>query len=134
MGPFAPILTLKYKKGLKFGMVHYSFVKSKEQLLLTDIQGSRFILFDPEVASLESNIDEDGLLLCLSNLSHLAGDTFSENHVCNIYCQHLDKKTCRYLLYILIELQVHIYITYPSPQMFFFISNLRFFNKMFCLR
>ena len=36
-------------------LTHYSYINSDKQLILLDIQGCGYTLFDPEVASLSSN-------------------------------------------------------------------------------
>ena len=70
-------------------LAHYSYMKSDKQLILLDIQGCGYTLFDPEVASLSSIFDEGGLLFCLGNLSFAASENFFQQHSCNIYCNYL---------------------------------------------
>lgn len=50
-------------------LAHYSFVKSKETLIILDIQGCGYTLFDPEIASLHSNTDNGVYLFGMGNLS-----------------------------------------------------------------
>jgi len=42
-----------------------SFFKSKHTLLLVDIQGARWGLFDREIATVSSNFDGDPILFCI---------------------------------------------------------------------
>lgn len=76
---------------------HFSFIKSKEELMVLDIQGSvsQYKLFDPEIASMnlttqsaEETLEE--YLFCTGNLSHIAINAFKNNHKCNSYCRLID--------------------------------------------
>ena len=67
-------------------VVHYSYEKSNKQLMLSDIHGSGYTLYDPEIAS--STPTEDGeYLFCAGNLSNIAIHTFVANHTCKYYCK-----------------------------------------------
>ena len=58
-------------------LTHFSFFKSKEQLMLVDIQGSANVLYDPEVATMHGSFDEKNeLLFCMGNLSTAAKENF----------------------------------------------------------
>lgn len=48
-------------------LVHYTSLITKEQLMLLDIQGSRYSLYDPEIATADL-IDEGGLFLLWKSL------------------------------------------------------------------
>ena len=73
-------------------LVHYSYEKSNKQLMLSDIQGSGYTLYDPEIAS--STPAEDGeYLFCAGNLSNIAISTFVANHTCNYYCKIVGLQT-----------------------------------------
>ena len=65
---------------------HFSYVKSQQNLLLVDIQGSGWRLYDPEIATVGSSFDGEELLFCMGNLSTEALKTFFEQHVCNDIC------------------------------------------------
>lgn len=67
-------------------LAHYSYAKSNGELMLLDIQGSSYALYDPEIAT-ESPSDESGLKFCMGNLSMLAISNFKKNHECNHYCE-----------------------------------------------
>lgn len=67
--------------------VHYSFVRSDKELMVLDIQGCDYYLFDPEVATKESFSDGE-FLFCTGNLSTNAITNFSSS-VCNDYCNLL---------------------------------------------
>jgi len=66
---------------------HYSYEKSNKKLLLVDIQGSGYALYDPEIATTENAIDENGgLRFCMGNLSTQAFENFVSLHKCNKFC------------------------------------------------
>jgi len=45
---------------------HYSYEKSNKKILLADIQGSGYALYDPEIATTENALDESGgLRFCM---------------------------------------------------------------------
>ena len=60
---------------------HYTYVKSGEKLMVLDIQGSGYRLYDPEIASTELVVENE-LLFCVGNLSNTAIQTFLRNHKC----------------------------------------------------
>lgn len=69
-------------------LVHYSYSVSKKKMMLTDIQGSKYHLYDPEIFT-ENLIDEDAdeTYFCCGNLSTTGIETLLIEHVCNRYCQ-----------------------------------------------
>lgn len=69
-------------------LVHYTFEKSDKQLMLLDIQGCNYTLFDPEVATTES-VSDGEYLFCAGNLSSAAIETFINSHICNEFCKLL---------------------------------------------
>ncbi|XP_028419153.1 alpha-protein kinase 1-like [Dendronephthya gigantea] len=70
--------------------VHYTFQKSNQQLIVTDIQGVNFSLCDPEIATAELEDPEDkAIRFCSGNLSDAAIKTFFQCHKCNRYCEML---------------------------------------------
>ena len=67
-------------------LVHFSYQKSGKQLMVVDIQGNGYDLFDPEIASTEL-VDKDmNYLYCTGNLSEVAISAFVNQHKCNRYC------------------------------------------------
>ena len=71
-------------------LVHFSYNKSQEKLMVVDIQGSGYNLTDPEIATSVGSFDEkDELLFCVGNLSKAACDTFFAAHSCNVFCDLL---------------------------------------------
>ena len=72
-------------------LAHYSYEKSSEKLMLLDIQGSMYTLFDPEIASATLLIDSE-YLFGVGNLTSEAITAFIENHVCNKFCALLKLK------------------------------------------
>lgn len=69
-------------------LAHFSFEKSDGKLLLLDIQGADYALYDPEFATSENAIDASGgLRFCMGNLSTEATVMFTRLHNCNMYCK-----------------------------------------------
>ena len=69
-------------------LAHYSYVKSKCNLLLVDIQGVKNNLFDPEIATVGGSFDDaNDLMFCMGNLSSVALNNFFTEHVCNKFCK-----------------------------------------------
>ena len=70
--------------------VHYTFQKSNQQLMVTDIQGVNYSLCDPEIATAELEDPEDqAIRFCTGNLSDAGIKTFFTCHKCNTYCEML---------------------------------------------
>lgn len=70
--------------------VHYTFQKSNQQLMVTDIQGVNYSLCDPEISTAELEDPEDrAIRFCTGNLSDAAITTFLTCHKCNRYCEML---------------------------------------------
>ena len=56
---------------------HYSFCKSDEQLMVVDLQGVRYYLFDSEIGSVRLYDEDNSIYFCAGNLSITAIETFS---------------------------------------------------------
>ena len=68
-------------------LTHFSYVKSENALLLVDIQGCGYKLYDPEIATSKGSFDEeDELLFCMGNLSTVAKKNFFLQHKCSNLC------------------------------------------------
>jgi hypothetical protein len=67
-------------------LVHYTYTASKGKLMLLDIQGSEYTLYDPEIATSEIFDDEDEVLFCCGNLSTVSIDRFLAQHKCSKFC------------------------------------------------
>ena len=74
-------------------LVHYSYVVTDHKLMLLDIQGSEFTLYDPEIAT-EEIMDKEHheIYFCCGNCSSLAIAAFLSDHLCNEYCDMMDLK------------------------------------------
>ena len=74
-------------------LVHYSYVVTDHKLMLLDIQGSEFTLYDPEIAT-EEIMDKEHheIYFCCGNCSTVAIAAFLSDHVCNEYCEMMDLK------------------------------------------
>ena len=70
-----------------FDKAHVSCTEEK-LLMLLDIQGSGYFLYDPEIASADL-IDEGEIFFCCGNLSSTSIDTFKKDHLCNKYCDKI---------------------------------------------
>ena len=64
-------------------LVHYSYEKSNKQLMLSDIQGSGYTLYDQEITS--STPTEDGEYLLCRKSEQYSNKYFFANHTCNYY-------------------------------------------------
>lgn len=79
-------------------LVHFSYAITDGKMMLVDIQGSKYQLYDPEIATKEVFAsDDDGgddqeLYFCIGNLSSMAIENFTSNHTCNKYCEMLGIK------------------------------------------
>ncbi|XP_078368275.1 myosin heavy chain kinase A-like [Oculina patagonica] len=69
---------------------HYTYCKSGKQLMVVDIQGVDYTLFDPEIATSEllDNADQS-IFFCCGNLSSQAIEKFKTEHICNKFCDLL---------------------------------------------
>ena len=68
--------------------MHYSYERSEKQLMVLDIQGCGYTLFDPEVLSKEAS-SEGEYLFCTGNLHTKAIEVFTDAYVCNQFCKLL---------------------------------------------
>ena len=68
-------------------LCHFSYVESNKELMLLDLQGVDYRLYDPEIAtaSLIDDIDNE-TYFCAGNLSINAIENFLSVHQCNKYC------------------------------------------------
>jgi len=58
-------------------------------LIVLDIQGAGYTLYDPEIASLDLLTGDGTYQFCTGNLSEIAMNKFFEKHQCNKYCKLL---------------------------------------------
>ena len=70
-------------------LAHFSFERSNKEIMVVDIQGCDYLLFDPEIASRELKSNEE-LLFCTGNLSSTAINDFTQSHKCIWYCELLN--------------------------------------------
>ena len=74
-------------------LVHFSYEKSNQEMMLLDIQGSGYNLYDPEIATATGAFDNDGeLRFCLGNLATEACSNFIQIHKCNLFCTLAGRK------------------------------------------
>ena len=78
-------------------LVHYSYQISEKKLMLLDIQGSFFKLYDPEIATTDllvndASLDSKEVNFCAGNFSCTAIDEFKLKHSCNKYCDMMSLK------------------------------------------
>ena len=73
-------------------LVHFSYTFSEKKMMLVDLQGSMFKLYDPEIATSKFTSDTDKLYFCAGNLSYVRNDNFSKAHECNKYCELMGLK------------------------------------------
>ena len=70
-------------------LVHFSYIYTKEEMMLLDIQGVGYDLCDPEIATARLKDDNELNLFCAGNLSTIAIQEFLDLHTCNQYCKLL---------------------------------------------
>ena len=69
-------------------LVHYSYCASNNKMMVLDIQGSMYRLYDPEISTELLHVeDTNEVYFFCGNLSSLGIRGFLENHVCNKYCR-----------------------------------------------
>ena len=68
---------------------HFTYEKSEGKLIVLDLQGSYYTLYDPEVSSSELLGDDGNMQFCNGNLAAQAMENFFSNHKCNFYCKLL---------------------------------------------
>ena len=69
-------------------LAHYSYEKSKKEIMVVDIQGCGVRLFDPEVECSQVKSESEGKLFCAGNLNNHAIDKFVEQHKCNAFVSY----------------------------------------------
>jgi hypothetical protein len=72
-------------------LAHFSYEQSDHELIIVDMHGSEYSLFDPEIAS-KNLRDGDEPLFSTGNLSTMAIKNFIDNHICNDFCALLGLK------------------------------------------
>ena len=77
--------------------VYYTYGKSNNRLMITDLQGVGYQLWDQESVTqtiVEEKSDKSKMLveylLCAGNLSTATFENFEREHVCNKYCTKLE--------------------------------------------
>ena len=74
-------------------LVHHSYVVSDHKLMLLDIEGSAFTLYDPEIATAEiMDKEHQEIYFCCGNCSSVTIAAFLSDHVCNECCDMMDLK------------------------------------------
>ena len=72
-------------------LMHASYLFSNKELMLLDIEGSGYTLYDPEVATTTIQDDDDKeIYFCCGNVSTEGIEIFLGQHKCNKYCTMLD--------------------------------------------
>ena len=69
-------------------LVHYTYFSTEKKLMLLDIQGSDYTLYDPEIAT-DVVMDEqtNELFFCCGNCTTVGIETFLKGHTCNEFCK-----------------------------------------------
>jgi len=66
-------------------LAHFSYEKSKGELILLDIQGSGYVLYDLDIATMKLVTDTKNMRFCMGNLARKACDNFISTHTCSRY-------------------------------------------------
>ena len=82
-----------YEKAETFS--HFTYSHSNQEMIVLDIQGNNYNLYDPEiVTTILIDDDDDGEMnFCAGNLSSMAIENFFGQHTCSKFCQMLDLST-----------------------------------------
>lgn len=71
-------------------LTHFSYFTTEKKMMLLDIQGSAYHLYDPEIAT-NDLLDNDGeIFFCSGNLSCDAISMFERQHKCSQFCALLN--------------------------------------------
>ena len=87
MGCFEVTKKMNYSRNLNVCLIIH--VSSKKQVMVVDIQGAGYNLFDPEIASAVL-VDKQEIMFTVGNLSQIAIDNFISSHTCNMFCKCLN--------------------------------------------
>ena len=69
-------------------LVHFSSHLSGKKLMLLDIQGSNYNIYDPEIATSDLvDLDTNEVYFCCGNCATVGIDAFLEAHGCNEFCK-----------------------------------------------
>lgn len=71
-------------------LVHFSYVHSSKKLMLLDLQGADYHLYDPEIATTELHSENEEAYFCIGNLSYISIDAFIIAHNCTDFCKMID--------------------------------------------
>ena len=73
-------------------LAHFSYVHSNEKLMLLDLQGSDYVLYDPEIATkqLQDGETETETYFCAGNTSYVGISKFLQEHICNDFCDMMN--------------------------------------------
>ena len=66
-------------------LLHFSYERSGTKLMVVDIRGSSYQLYDPEIAT-SSLYDDSQFHFCTGNLAHVAIENFISKHKCTTFC------------------------------------------------
>ncbi|XP_066914114.1 alpha-protein kinase vwkA-like [Clytia hemisphaerica] len=71
---------------------HYTYLESRKSLMVVDLQGVKYTLSDPEIASQNSHDSTDKMYFCTGNWGHEAIQKFLKVHKCNSWCKQIGKR------------------------------------------
>ena len=73
-------------------LFHYTYQHSNEEVMLVDVQGVGYSLFDPEIVSSPLLNNQNEGTFTTGNLSREAINNFIQRHTCNSFCKYLNLK------------------------------------------
>ena len=71
---------------------HFTYDHSGKQLMLLDLQGTGYNLYDPEIATAELK-DGNEIYFCAGNTTYMGIQKFLSEHICNRFCNMLSFTT-----------------------------------------
>ena len=85
---------------------HFSYEYSNQELMILDIQGAGYSLYDPEISTTRLDVGSkqssqshmyDEMYFCAGNLSSLGINEFKKQHRCNKFCEMMGHRaSCDY--------------------------------------
>jgi hypothetical protein len=79
-------------------LVHFTYIYSEKRLMVLDIQGSAYKLYDPEIVTTELMAKTDKsheVYFCAGNLSTMSINSFADSHVCNKFCKMMELQSLK---------------------------------------
>ena len=90
------MVSVKYLMNIKViyekahALAHFTYNYTGKEMMLLDLQGSGYSLYDPEIATSDLFDDDGEAYFCAGNMATDAIDKFFKQHICNKFCEMLN--------------------------------------------